>query len=117
MLFRSSSDAITSLEQEGWDAIRLATRYSFSTPIDVTVNGSPALLMDLSVSGCGLRTSAALKTGAVVRLQLPDEPAPLPCQGQVAWVREEAAGRRVGVQFTQADEAALEVFIIMHAAV
>jgi len=101
--------------------VRIATRYSFTSPIEIKVNGAPALLRDLSVAGCGLRTSASLEADQSVRIHLPNDPAALLCVGQVVWVDSEpAAGTtpaacRAGIQFTQVDEAAVEAFIIMRA--
>ena len=81
----------------------------------------PAVLSDLSVGGCGVKTTLPLETGQSIRIHLPGDPAPLLCVGQVVWVRREPAsgktpaGIRAGVQFTQVDESAIEAFIIMRA--
>jgi hypothetical protein len=54
-----------------------------------------------------------------VRIHLPGQPTPVLCVGDVVWTREEVARSswRSGVQFSQADEAAIEAFIITHAEV
>lgn len=113
-------DGAITLEEEGWESVRLSTRYNFPVHIDITVNGVAGVLCDLSVGGCGVRTTAPLETGDTARVQLPQDPTPLLCVGQVVWVRKDAAGKapahlRAGIQFTKVDEGALETFIIMHA--
>jgi Tfp pilus assembly protein PilZ len=86
----------------------------------VKANGKPAHLLDLSVAGCGLRTTTMLGIGKSIRIHLPGDQTPLLCVGQVVWTRDEGGSPRTwraGVQFTQVDEGALEAFIIMHAKV
>jgi len=114
-------DGAITIEEEGWESVRLSTRYSFTARIDVKVNGTAAVLTDLSVTGCGVHTSLPLQTGQSVRVQLPGDPHPLLCPGEVVWVRKDSpagkgsGGIRAGIQFTQSDEAAIEAFIIMRA--
>ena len=114
-------DGAITLEEEGWESVRLSTRYTFTSRIDIKVNGVTGVLCDLSVGGCGVRTTATLETGDTVRVQLPQDPHALLCHGQVIWMRKEPAsgrtqaGTRAGIRFTQADEGALEAFIIMRA--
>lgn len=104
-----------------WNNVRLFTRYSFTSRVDVKLNNASAMLADLSVGGCGVRTTQSLATGDMVRVGLPGDLTPLLCLGKVIWTRPEPAadklpaGHRVGIKFTQADEAALEAFIIMRA--
>lgn len=117
----ASADDVITLEEENWESLRQTTRYNFNARIDITVNGKPAVLTDLSLGGCGIRSTLTLEDGQQVRLHLPGDPAPLVCIGTVAWVRLDAGATKtpgatlVGIQFTQVDEAALEAFIIMHA--
>ncbi len=114
-------DGSITLEEEGWESVRLSTRYTFTSRIDVKVNGVAGVLCDLSVGGCGVRTGATLETGDTVRVQLPQDPNALLCLGQVIWMHKvpasggTPAATRAGIQFTQADEGALEAFIIMRA--
>jgi len=118
---QATEEALHTLDEEGWESVRTATRYRFKTRVDVNVNNQPATLADLSVGGCGVISRKALETSARVRVQLPDDPQPLICMGTVVWVRKEQPAYtstllyRAGVQFTQADQAAIEAFIIMRA--
>ena len=99
--------------------VRIATRYSFASRIEIGVNGKAAQLVNLSVAGCGIRTSSALDVGAAVIVQLPGE-AGAPCEGIVVWSRRDGskhtkAAYRSGVRFTKADVMAIEAFMILEA--
>src|SRR5439155_20360863 len=104
----------------GWVAVRMATRYSFSGPMAVQVNGTPSQLCDLSVGGCQVLSLTALKPNQTVKVLLPAEPKPISCTGKIVWAKLEApalgrpAGYRAGVQFARADESAIESFLAKH---
>jgi len=107
--------------EEGWQAVRLAPRWLFADEISVQVNGDPARLFDISISGCQLLSATALKPNQIVKVLLPAGKTPVPCAGKVVWTRLEpmAAGQplgyRAGVRFTKADEAGIEKFAARHA--
>jgi hypothetical protein len=113
--------APTAPAEEGWQAVRLATRFGFPEPIVVQVNGDPGKLVDISTTGCQLLFPTALKPNQVVKVQLPDERAPISCAGKVVWTRLEPPvkgglmGYRAGVSFTKADGHAIEAFVARHA--
>ena len=115
------ADGAITIGESGWEDVRMFTRYTFTSRVDIKVNSAKATLIDLSVGGCGIRTTTVLKKGDDVRVSLPGEHTPLLCLGKVIWLRDEPAagklpaGYRVGIQFTQSDESALEAFIIMRA--
>ena len=116
----AASTPATGDEEDEWEAVRLVTRYTFASDVQVKVNGRSAQLLDLSVAGCGVRTTTSLPAGKPVRIHLPGDHAPLLCVGEVVWAREEGSAPRTwrgGVQFTEADESAIEAFIIMRAQV
>ena len=106
--------------EEGWQAVRLANRYVFNTELSVQVNGDPARLFDLSISGCQLLSPTALKPNQMVKIVLPDK-TPVTCAGKVVWTRLEPMamgqplGYRAGVRFTKADEVAIEAFAARYA--
>ena len=118
---QATEEAVITLDEQGWESVRMSTRYHFNTRVDIKVNNQPATLFDLSVGGCGVISRKALETSERVRVELPGDPLPLICVGTVVWVRKEsiegksALQYRAGVQFTQADQAAIEAFIIMRA--
>ena len=106
--------------EEGWQAVRLAPRTLFAQGISVQINGDPARLFDISISGCQVLSPTALKPNQLVKILLPDK-TPVPCAGKVVWTRLEpmAAGQplgyRAGVRFTKADEIGIEKFAARHA--
>jgi hypothetical protein len=118
----SANAKATGGEDDGWQAVRLATRYVFSEEIAVQINGDPGRLFDLSISGCQLLSPKALKPNHTVKVTLPGEKKPVVCTGTVVWTRLEppTAGRaqryRAGVRFTKADELAIEAFASQHGA-
>jgi len=106
--------------EEGWQAVRLAPRFLFADEVSVQVNGDPARIFDISISGCQLLSATALKPNQMVKVLLPDK-TPVACSGKVVWTRLEpmAAGQplgyRAGVRFTKADEVGIEKFAARHA--
>lgn len=104
-----------------WESVRRTPRYSFTSRVDLKVNGKPGVLADLSVGGCRISTSAPIEVGERVRVELPGDPTPLVCSGTVAWVSKEPAEgktparRRAGIEFVQASAPAIEAFIIIRA--
>jgi predicted nucleic acid-binding Zn-ribbon protein len=105
--------------EEGWQAIRLASRVAFDQPIAIEINSAAAKLLDLSTSGCQLLSDAGLRPHQIVKVQLSSDP-PLMCGGKVVWTRLEPAGPgrppsyRAGVRFSKPDEAAIEAFAARH---
>jgi hypothetical protein len=103
--------------EEEWGPVRLAVRYSFREPIAVSINGDTGLLVDLSVAGCQLVSSSAVRPNQVVKVLLPLDDTSIACTGKVMWARFEprasggAFGYRAGVQFAKPDQPALEAFI------
>ncbi len=103
--------------EEEWGPVRLAVRYSFREPFTIAVNGDTGLLVDISVAGCQLVSSSAVRPNQAVKVLLPSGDTSIACTGKVMWARFEprasggAFGYRAGVQFTKPDQAALEAFI------
>jgi hypothetical protein len=100
--------------------VRRAGRHAFHEDMQILIDGSPATLVDLSITGAQVISQAALKPNRQVRLQLPADDAPITCKGKVVWARLEAGSAaglryRAGVFFTGADERAVEAFVARHA--
>jgi len=96
-----------------------AARRRISPPFDITVDGSPATLIDLSVTGAQVVSTSALKPNQRVRLVVADDQVTLKLGGSVAWASFEMTKNgpryRAGVEFFQADAAAIESFCSRHA--
>jgi hypothetical protein len=107
--------------EEGWQAVRINPRFLFREGLLVQVNGDPARLFDISISGCQLLSPTALKPNQIVKVVLPLDKTPVNCSGKVVWTRLEpmAAGQplgyRAGVRFTKADERGIEKYAARHA--
>ena len=87
--------------------------------MQVLIDGSPASLVDLSITGAQVISQTALKPNRMVRVQLPGEENPVTCKGKVVWARLEASSTaglryRAGVLFTGVDERAVETFLARH---
>jgi chromosome segregation ATPase len=101
--------------------VRRASRQAFQQDVQVLIDGSPATLVDLSISGAQVVSHTALKPNRMVRVQLPAEDNPITCKGKIVWARLEAGSTtglryRAGVFFTGVDERAVEKFLAEYVA-
>jgi chromosome segregation ATPase len=112
--------AAYALNDEGWTQVRMSTRYGFREKIEIQVNSGSGWLSDLSLGGCQLLSRTALKPKQSLKITLPHGEKGLLCTGKVIWARLEppAAGQplsyRGGVQFSNADQSAIEAFLARH---
>jgi chromosome segregation ATPase len=102
---------------------RVASRHAFREPLEVKLDGETALLVDVSTAGAQVLSSTALKPNKLVKMLLPSSEAIILCKAKIIWARFEppTPGKpvryRAGMVFTQADAAALQVFITRHTGV
>jgi hypothetical protein len=101
--------------------VRRASRQAFQEDLQVLIDGCPATLIDLSISGAQVVSHSALKPNRMVRVQLPAEDNPITCKGKIVWARLEAGSTtglryRAGVFFTGVDERAVEKFLAEYVA-
>ena len=102
------------LDQRG---TRRAPRFKLRESIEVTVDGNPAVLVDVSVIGAQVVSQSILKPNQRVRMSLPQTPRPLRFSAGVAWAAFEmpkgkpAPHYRAGVEFFDADTDAIGQFI------
>ena len=101
--------------------VRRASRQAFQEDLQVLIDGSPATLVDLSISGAQLVSHSALKPNRMVRVQIPAGDNPITCKGKIVWARLEAGSTtglryRAGVFFTGVDERAIERFLAEYGA-
>lgn len=66
-------------------APRYAPRVPVVQGLEVLLDGSPATLVDVSVTGAQVVSSTVLKPNQRVRVVLPDERHPIRCAANVAW--------------------------------
>jgi hypothetical protein len=103
--------------QLDWKGTRRAPRFKMIDGIEVTIDGNPAALMDLSAIGAMVVSPTMLKPNQRIRMSLPQEPRPIRFSAGVAWAAfEMPKGRpapqyRAGIEFFDADADAVLKFI------
>jgi hypothetical protein len=95
---------------------RDAKRVKIRRGIDVTVDGIPGELVDLSVGGAQAVLRQAVKVNQLVRLMLLTPAGQVICKGRIVWVVPEQPETslsvyRTGVKFTDADAEGVENFM------
>ena len=100
---------------------RAGTRQTARYPMhrrEVTINGEPAHLIDLSVSGAQIQVGMRLRPMKVVRLSITDQKTTARLQGTVAWASAVPARGviqyRAGVEFVNPDRRWLSAFCAKH---
>ncbi len=118
-----TSRAAQAAPPAGQQPTRIAGRHGFREPLEVKLDGETALLVDVSTSGAQVLSSIALKPNKLVKMLLPSSEAIILCKAKIIWARFEppTPGKpvryRAGMVFTQADPAALQMFITRHSGV
>jgi hypothetical protein len=100
------------LDQRG---TRRAPRVKIVDGVEVLIDGSPAMLIDLSVVGAQVVSPTILRPNQRVRMTLPDEERPIRCVAGVAWAAFEMPKTgpryRAGIEFFDAESGNLDRFI------
>ena len=100
------------LDQRG---TRRAPRVKIVDGVEVMIDGSPAVLIDLSVVGAQVVSPTILRPNQRVRMILPDEERPIRCVAGVAWAAFEMPKSgpryRAGIEFFDAESGNLDRFI------
>jgi hypothetical protein len=100
-----------------WHGTRRAPRFRVREGVEVQLDGNPAAVVDLSVVGAQVISPTVLRPNQKVRITLPNEDFLLRFRGAVAWAKFElpksskAPQYRAGVEFTDADAAAVDSVI------
>jgi hypothetical protein len=100
-----------------WKGTRRAPRFKMSDGIEVTIDGNPATLMDLSIIGAMVVSPTTLKPNQRIRMSLPQEPRAIRFSAGVAWAAFEmpkgkpAPHYKAGIEFFDADADAVSKFI------
>ena len=99
-----------------WQGTRRAPRYRVRAGVEIQLDGNPATVVDLSVVGAQVLSNTILRPNQKVRVGIPNDDFVMRFRGAVAWAKFElpkpsAPPRyRAGVEFIDADTAALEEF-------
>jgi hypothetical protein len=106
------------LDQRG---TRRALRVKIAAKVDALVDGNAAALIDLSTVGAQVVAGSGLKPNQRVRMALSDEAGVVRFNATVAWVKFEMVPGggpryRAGLDFVDADTAAIDAFCGRHKA-
>ncbi|HEV3139345.1 MAG TPA: PilZ domain-containing protein, partial [Vicinamibacterales bacterium] len=106
------------LDQTG---TRRAPRYKIAPKVDILLDGTASVLVDLSTVGAQVVSPGALKPNQRVRIGLSDDKANLRFNGSVAWASFEippgsGPRYRAGIEFSGADAAGVDAFCARHRA-
>jgi hypothetical protein len=115
-------DAATStatLEAPALDrGTRRAPRFRIAGKLDVLIDGNPAALVEMSTIGAQVVSPTILKPNQRVRVVLTDEGSTIRVSASIAWAAFEiptgGPQYRAGVEFLDADVAALDAFCQRH---
>jgi PilZ domain len=100
---------------------RRAPRYRIAGTLDALVDGTQASLVDLSVIGAQVVSSIVLKPNQRVRMSLQDQGGAIRFNASVAWASFEIPPNsgpryRAGLEFIDADPAAIDAYCSRHKA-
>jgi hypothetical protein len=99
---------------------RKARRVKIKKNVNVTIDGAPSALVDLSTTGAQVLSRRAVSPDHSVQLMLPNDNGGLLCQARVVWVVVEHARDpkqalyRAGIQFRGVDAPEFDAFFSQH---
>ncbi|MGE3510064.1 MAG: PilZ domain-containing protein [Vicinamibacterales bacterium] len=104
------------LDQRG---TRRAPRFRIPGQVEILVDGNLAMLVDLSTIGAQVLSPTVLKPNQRVRMALSDEHGSVRFNASVAWASFEipkntAPRYRAGIEFLDADKAAVNAYLARH---
>lgn len=100
-----------------WHGTRRAPRHRVRSGVEIQLDGNPAAVIDVSIVGAQVLSPTILRPNQRVRVSLPADDFVMRFRGAIAWAKFELprppAGEpryRAGVEFLDADAAALDDF-------
>jgi hypothetical protein len=100
-----------------WHGTRRALRFRVKPGVELHLDGNPAAVIDLSTTGAQVISPTVLRPNQKVRITIPLEDLQMRFRGAIAWAKfelpkppEKAPQYRAGVEFTDADAAAIDNF-------
>ena len=99
-----------------WHGTRRAARHRIRQGVEIQLDGNPAQVLDLSQVGAQVLSQTILRPNQKVRVSVPNDDFVMRFRGSIAWAKFElpqpsAPPRyRAGVEFTDADPAAVESY-------
>ena len=100
-----------------WHGTRRAPRFRVKDGVELQLDGNPAAIVDLSTVGAQVVSPTVLRPNQKVRITVPLDDLMMRFRGAIAWAKFElpkspakAPQYRAGVEFTDADAAAIDTF-------
>ncbi len=96
-----------------WHGTRRAPRVRVRDGVEMQIDGDAAVLIDISLIGAQVLSSASLRPNQRVRIALPQDDGPIRFRASVAWAKFElpktggAPRYRAGLEFVDADESSI----------
>lgn len=106
--------------QVDWHGTRRAPRYRIRKGVEIQLDGNGAFVVDLSAIGAQVLSPTILRPNQRVRISVPTDEFVMRFRGAVAWAKfelpnpTEAPRYRAGVEFLDADGAAMEEYCNRH---
>jgi hypothetical protein len=105
---------VTSTDRQlDWHGTRRAPRFPLRSGARIQLDGNPVAVVDLSTIGAQVVSATILRPSQRVRVSVPTDNFVMRFRGQVAWAKfelpnpKEAPRYRAGVEFVDADQAAM----------
>jgi hypothetical protein len=99
-----------------WHGTRRAPRHRVRSGVEIQLDGNPASVVDVSTVGAQVLSSTILRPNQKVRVSIPNDDFVMRFRGAIAWAKFElpkptdAPRYRAGVEFIDADAAAVDAF-------
>lgn len=113
-----AASAVEAPPRLDWHGTRRAPRFRARGGLEIQLDGNPVQVVDMSIIGAQVLSPSIVRPDQRVRVTLPNEHGMLRLRATIAWARFELPRRagdpgphyRAGVEFLDADPAALERF-------
>jgi hypothetical protein len=105
-----------------WHGTRRAPRHAIRDGVEIQLDGNPVRVVDMSQVGAQVISATILRPNQKVRVSIPNDEFVMRFRGSVAWAKfelphpTEPPRYRAGVEFADADPAALESFCLKNKA-
>jgi hypothetical protein len=108
--------------QLDWHGTRRAPRHRLRAGVEIHLDGSPVTIVDMSVVGAQVVSPTILRPSQRVRVSVPTDNFVMRFRGTIAWAKFELPNPeappqyRAGIEFTDADAAAMDEYCARHKA-
>ena len=102
-----------------WHGTRRAPRHRLRSGVEIQLDGNPVSIIDMSVVGAQVVSATILRPNQRVRVSVPTDDFVMRFRGTVAWAKFELPRPseqryRAGVEFNDADSAAMDTYCTRH---